>query len=127
MTSPLTLALGAGFAALQSSNGEPLLFRDSIVTAVVNRDPQDRVVRTPDFDPRDSSEIRLMTSAVVGIPRPGEEFADDYGMSHRVQTVKMLGQFYTCHCLPNEPVPELLANEVPDMLITDDLVAMQAA
>lgn len=124
---PLQRSLETGFNVLLANNGETLIFRSEFVRAVVNRDPFDRVVRTPDFDPRDSSEIRIKVSALSEYPRPGEEFTDETGAGHRVQTVKNIGQFYTCRCLMNMPNPEGISTDEPDLILTEDLEAIQAA
>lgn len=123
---PLTRALDTGFNVLLVNNGEQVIFRSGFVRAVVNRDPFDRIVRTPDFDPRDSSEIRLKASELSEYPRPGEEFTDENGAGHRVQTVKNIGQFYTCRCLMNQPDPSGISTEESDLFLTEDLEAIQA-
>lgn len=110
--------LRSGFQVLLRTNGENLSFRGTTVRAVVNRNPFDRVVRTPDFDPRDASEIRLFMSAVDAKPRAGEQFVDENAVGHRVQTVKSLHDVHTCTCQSCE-VGTAFATDFPELILTE--------
>lgn len=125
--SALNDALNDAFAVLLGTNGEPVLFRGAVVEAVVNRDPFDRIVKTPDFDVRDASEIRIRIADATDTPRAGEEFQDDYGIIHRIQTVKRLGLFHTCRCKTSDSLFDLLATEDPLLFGTEEGDALQAA
>lgn len=116
-----------GFATLLATNGEPLQFRGASVRAVVNRNPFDRIIRTPDFDPRDAAEIRIRSSDVSTIPRPGEEFVDEYGIAHRIQTAKRLPDCYTCTCQSSDPANPGIATEEGILITTEDGQVIQAA
>ena len=125
--SALNDALNDAFTALLGTNGESVLFRGAVVQAVVNRDPFDRIVKTPDFDVRDASEIRIRIADETATPRPGEEFQDDYGIIHRIQSVKRLGLFDTCRCKTSDSLFDLLATEDPLLFGTEEGDALQAA
>jgi hypothetical protein len=118
----------SGFGVLSGTNGEPLNFRGETVYGIVNRDPFAKVIRSPDFNPRDTSEIRLKTAALASVvPRSGEEFVDGYGIAHRVATVRRLGDFYTCECVVSEPLYGLLLNAEGQQLANDEGDLQQAA
>jgi hypothetical protein len=122
-----TTLLAAGFNALLATNGEPLVFRDAELTGVVNRDPFAKVVRTPDFNPRDNSTIRIRTSDVSSVPRAGEEFVDRAGMAHRVEKIKRLGDWLDCECKTSDPLFALLTTEEGIQLATASGALLQAA
>jgi len=116
-----------GFNLLLKSNGERVHFRKAFYVAVVNRDPFSKVVRTPDFDPRDNSEIRFRTDALQehewdnrSIPKVGEYFVTDDGFDHRILEVKRLGQFVTCRCQMSTTCGDYLRNESGEFLQNED-------
>lgn len=111
--------------ALRSTNGEPLLFRGAVLQALVNRSPFDRVIRTPDFDPRDASRIEIRADEVDAIPRAGEEFIDANGISHRIESVRRAAPFYRCECVSAEPVLPFVATEGGAILLTEAGEALQ--
>lgn len=118
-------ALQGAFKAIRSTNGEPLLFRGAVVKGLVNRTPFDRVVRTPDFDPRDASRIEFDAAEIDGVPRAGEEIIDTRGMLHRVQTAKRVAPFYACECVSSEPTNPILATEGGALILTEGGEALQ--
>jgi len=110
----------AGFRVLLAHSGETLYFRGASLTAVVNRSADDRKVRTADFEPRDMSEIELLTSAVNDLPRPGEAFEDLFGLMHRIETVRRTDFSIRCRC---ETVEALRPHSLTDdgsTILTDD-------
>ena len=113
-----TSALRSGFLALLSCSGERLQIRGAEVTGVVDRDPFSKIVRSIDFNPRDNSRVRLLDTALSALPRPGEEFIDLSGQSHRVEIVKRLGGFVDCECVSSTPLFEIITTHEGEMLAT---------
>jgi hypothetical protein len=109
-----------GFRSLLATNGESLNFRSGFVNAVVDRDPFADSAKSPYFDPRDKSQIRLTDFATTDIPRVGEEFVDAAGMGHRVQTTQRIGDYVSMRCLVSLPNPDLLATEAGILITTED-------
>lgn len=95
-------ALTEGFAALLESNGETVTFRGADLRALVNRDPFEKKQQgqVPDFKAHDTSSIEFPASAVAATepPRAGESFTDQFGHSHRIQSVKRMGDWVRCNC-----------------------------
>lgn len=120
-------ALNDAFDVLLGSNGEPLSFRDSEVMGLVDRAVEDRFARSPDFDLRDASEIRIRLSDVSTKPTASEEFSDTYGIIHRITSVKRLGEWYTCRCRVSDSAIDLIATEDPELFSTENGDALQAA
>jgi hypothetical protein len=93
-----SILLSKGFDSLLITNGESLTFRGGSVRGLVNLVPFDKVVRSADFNPRDTSEIRVRSTAVTSVPRAGEEFIDGNSLRHRIQTVRRVGDYYFSRC-----------------------------
>jgi hypothetical protein len=118
----------SGFGVLSGTNGEPLNFRGQMVNGIVNLDPFAKVIRSPDFNPRDTSEIELKTVALASVaPRPGEEFVDGKGLAHRIETFRRRGDYYLCQCQVSEPLYAILLNAEGQQLANDEGDLQQAA
>ena len=101
--SAASAALNAGIDALLSAAGESVTFRDATITALIDREPFRRTIRTPDFNARDISVVELRSEDVDSIPEAGETFEDEEGLRHRIQFVSRRGGTYRCECKVTEP------------------------
>jgi hypothetical protein len=119
--------LSRAFTALRSTNGETVIFRGAEVLAIINRDPFAKNVKTPDFNPKDTSRIEFETSQVNGIPRVGEDFIDGYGLMHRVQSVRRNGETYVAQCEVYDLPGQALRDETPEFITNEDGIVLQAA
>lgn len=106
--SAASAALSAGFDALLGACGESVTFRGATITAVIDRDPFRRVLKTPDFNPRDQSVVEIQAEDVASIPTAREVFEDEEGLRHAIQFVSRRGGTYRCECKVTDRPPALL-------------------
>ena len=123
MPSAASTLLRAGARALRASHGESVTFRGDPLTVTIDRDPFRRAVKTPDFNPRDLSVIRVDADDVDTIPAAGDIFIDEEGLVHRIQTVHRRGGDFDCECKVTAP-PATLTDGGGNPLLTGSGAAL---
>lgn len=87
------------FSALLKTHGEALTFRTGTVTGVVSRGQPDPYGPSLDLNPRKASKVIVLAASISGgTPKAGEDFTDEGGEHHLIETVTMSGAMVICDC-----------------------------